>query len=221
MLGISNTSGYEGNSLSTDFDDEKVFLWRVGYQMTDTMSIAFNGLYGGNCALIGRDPRACDGPTAKGDSGNSSDKQVVVDMVLDWNPSDRLSMWLNVDYIWATEEDREGDPRVIAAALAGRYAITEATGFALRAEYVYAWDNYLELSADIEPSLRAEHDLWSVTATVDHKLTNHLTVKAELVYQEGNSEDNHDEQFFAGDSLSPSDLEESQILVGVQMTYEF
>jgi hypothetical protein len=221
MLGVSNTSGYEGGGFAqqTDFDDEKTFLWRVGYQASDTMSIAFNGLYGGNCATTG-DPQACDGPDAKGDSGNSSDKQVVMDVILDWNPSDRLSTWLNVDYIWTIEEDRDGDPRVLGIAAAGRYAVTDATGFALRAEYIRAWDNYLEIP--FENSLRADHDLWSVTATVDHKLTDHLTVKAEVVYQEGNSEDNHDEQFFAGDNIDEaSQLEENQILLGVQMTYEF
>jgi hypothetical protein len=222
MLGVSNTSGYEGSSISTDFDDEKVFLWHIGYPISDTTSLSFNGLYGGNCNLVGRDPRACDGPAAKGDAGNSSDKQVVMDLILDWNPSDRLSTWVNMDYIWAVEEDREGDPRVLAVAAAGRYAITDATGFALRTEYVYAWDNYLELPESVEPSLRAEHDLWSVTATVDHKLTDHLTVKAEIVYQEGNSEDNHDEQFFRSDGDDPDDrLEDNQVLLGVQMTYEF
>jgi len=61
----------------------------------------------------------------------------------------------------------------------------------------------------------------SPTATVDHALTDHLSVKAEVVYQEGNSEDNTDNQYFCGDSCNLTELDRRQVLLGAQMTYEF
>jgi hypothetical protein len=211
MLGVSNTSGYEGGGIAqqTDFDDEKVFLWRVGYQMSDTMAIAVSGLWGGDCALT-----AC---TDVANDGRSKDKQGVVDMVLDWNPSDRLSTWLNVDWIWTDSENRAGDARALAIAVAGRYAVTDATGFALRGEYVRSWDDYLEVTASAGPT--EDQNLWSITGTIDHKLTDHLTVKAEVVYQEGSADDSPDDQFFIDNN--DADLDERQVLVGAQMVYQF
>jgi hypothetical protein len=209
MLGVSNTSGYEGSGIAqqTDFDDGKVFLWRVGYQMSDTMAVAFNGLWGGNCALT-----TCDAA-----GGSNNDKQGVVDMVLDWNPSDRLSTWLNIDWIWVENEGRAGDGRALAIAAAGRYALSDATGFSLRGEYVRSWDDYLEVTAS--PGPPDDQNLWSITGTIDHKLTDHLTVKAEVAYQEGSADDSPDDQFFIDNN--PTDLDESQVLVGAQMVYQF
>lgn len=210
MFGISNTSGYEGSGIAqqTDFDDEKVFLWRVGYQMSDTMAIAFNGLWGGNCALTIS--------TACTTDGRSKDKQGVVDMVLDWNPSDRLSTWVNVDWIWTDNEMRPGDARALGIAVAGRYAVSDATGFALRGEYVRSWDQYVEVGSS---SVMDNHNLWSVTGTIDHKLTDHLTVKAEVVYQEASTNGGPDEVFFIDNNTS--DLDEGQVLIGAQMIYQF
>ena len=213
MLGISNTSGYEGAAnlaQNTDLDDEKVFLWRIGYRMSDSMAIAFSGLWGGDCAL------ATGGSTCS-ELGRNRDKQGVVDMVLDWNPSDRLSTWLDVIYVWTKNEQRAGNAAAVGVAAAGRYAVTDATGFAMRAEYVRSWDDYVEMHIPVSPN--DDQNLWSITATVDHKLTDHLTVKGEVVYQEGSAGKSNDKQFFQ-DSEHDDNLE-NQVLLGVQMTYQF
>ena len=222
MLGITNTSGYEGSRIAqqTDFDDEKVFLWHVGYEISDTMAIAFNGQWGGNCALT-----TCD--AAGGGGGSNKDKQGVADMVFDWNPSDRLSTYLNIDWIWMEHETRSAadstDARVLGIAAAGRYAITDATGFALRGEFVKSWDNYVELSAiaaEVTPPHNTNQELWSLTGTVDHSLTEHLTVKAEVVYQIGRNNRNYQNDAFFVDN-DEDDLDNDQVLLGVQMTYQF
>ena len=88
----------------------------------------------------------------------------------------------------------------------------------MRAEYVRSWDDYLEVTSAV-PGFHDDQDVWSLTATVDHKLTEHLTVKAELVYQEGNADSGSDEVFFNDENSS--DLSESQVLLGVQAIYEF
>ncbi|MCH8083257.1 MAG: outer membrane beta-barrel protein [Myxococcales bacterium] len=213
MLGFTNTSGYEGSGIAqqTDFDDEKVLLWHVGYEMSDTMAIAFNGQWGGNCVLS-----TCDAT-----GGSNTDKQGIADMVFDWNPSDRLSTWVNTTWLWMEGENRGGesnDARALGIAVAGRYAVTDATGVALRGEFVKSWDDYVELGAG--PRVKTNTDLWSITGTVDHSLTDHLTVKAEVVYQVCSSNDKfpNDTCFFDNDD---DDLDNDQVLLGVQMTYQF
>jgi hypothetical protein len=248
MVGFSNNSGYATfdtnpyaaapNAQNYDTDDEKTLLWRVGYQASDSLAFAVNGLYGGNCgsgsttlSLYGG---TCGTVTQRGivDASNG-DEQVLFDVTVNWDPSDRLSTWLNASYMYANGDGRRDDPSIFGIAAAGRYAITDATGIALRLEYIKSKDNYLELAAPpFNPSTSVgppvaianagdEQGIWSVTATVDHALTDHLSVKAEVVYQEGNSEDNTDNQYFCGDSCNVNELDRRQVLLGAQMTYEF
>jgi hypothetical protein len=237
MLGVANDSGYGANSFlpnaqNFDSNDEKAFLWSVGYKMSDTFRVVSNGIYGTNCSIC-----------ATGAFGNSNndDQQHVADMVIHWDPSDKLSTYLNLDYVWVDDEERAKDPRIFGVAVAGRYAITDATGFSMRGEYVHGWDNYLGIADGSSPpsspancgatqggagsnppagsSCSVDHDLWSLTATLDHALTEHLTVKAEVVYQEGSASSGTDNVFFVDDNFS--NIDDSQVLLGVQMTYQF
>jgi hypothetical protein len=73
---------------------------------------------------------------------------------------------------------------------------------------------------------KEDQTLWSVTATLDHALTEHLSVKAEVVYQQGAT--NHtanggasNNQFFCNKSCQGTHLTRRQVLLGAQMTYEF
>jgi len=265
MLGVSNNSGYASldtnpyallpNAQNYDTDDSKVLLWRVGYQASDTVSVAFNGLYGGNCATsdptgLGAGTLGAPGgcgitienpgtPQARLDTGNT-DRQIVLDFTANWDPSDKLSTWINVDYMTPVNDRRPGDPWAVGVAAAGRYQITDTWGSALRLEYLRSNDNYLGVAVPINlatvlsgtdapgivaPGLPAwyndDQDIWTVTATVDHKLTDHLTVKAEVVYQEGNSTKNTDNQFFCDEQCNGAFLDRRQVLLGAQMTYEF
>jgi hypothetical protein len=75
---------------------------------------------------------------------------------------------------------------------------------------------------------KEDQKLWSVTATLDHALTEHLSIKGEVVYQQGSA--NHREEgpdgntsnsFFCNKSCEPTHLTRNQVLLGAQMTYEF
>ena len=228
MLGMSNNSGYGGagviNAQNFDNDDDKVFLWSLGYQASDTLSVAFNGLYGGDCARVGGNntPPAAAPPAFSncGLNGRNSDRQVLYDFTLNWDPSDRLSTWVNVDYMYPTNDGRAGSPYVFGVAAAGRYGITDDTGFALRFEYIYSNDNYLGVPATPIISTSDDQDVFSTTATLDHALTEHLSVKAEVVYQVGHSRDTADSQYFCNSGCLGS-LSKDQLLLGAQMTYEF
>jgi hypothetical protein len=276
MLGLSNNSGYSTlgtnpyalapNAQNYDTDEEKAFLFRVGYQVSDQMAVAVNGLYGGNCATsdqlfgvgAGTIPAAggcgitIDG-TGRTNTGNN-DRQILVDFTMNWDPSDKLSTWVNLDYMAPANDRRSGKPWAVGLAMAGRYAITDATGISLRGEYIRSNDNYLGIAAPlnlatIAPDVingsfpiilseslpgwyKEDQNVWSVTATLDHALTEHLSVKAEVVYQEGSA--NHtangtgitgtnttNNEFFCNKSCQGTHLTRRQVLLGAQMTYEF
>jgi hypothetical protein len=262
MVGASNNSGYATlhtnpyalapNAQNYDTDEEKVLLWSVGYRASDTLAFAFNGLWGGDCAT--QDPtldgiRGAPGGCGSNIDGtgrsntNGGDQQLLLDVTMNWDPSDRLSTWVNVDYMEPLNERRpDGQPYLIGVAAAGRYAVSDATGLSMRLEYIYSNDNYVSLMAPIQPStivadlgtgnppvaLAAlpawyweDQDIWSVTATFDHALTDHLSVKAEVVYQEGNSRKNSDNQYFCNKACWGTHLARRQVLLGAQMTYEF
>jgi hypothetical protein len=218
MLGVANTAGYTGLALQEDTDDEKTFLWRVGYKVNDQLAVGLNGLYGGDCSI-------CAG------AFRSSDKQGVVDLVVNWDPSDKLSMYFNFDHIWVDDEDAPGDPRIWSIGAAGRYAITDETGVSLRGEYVRSQDNYYRIASNVingplpASFFQVDHDVWELTATVDHALTEHLTIKAELSYQEGNADSGSDEVFFVDENFGvgpdPDQASESQVLLGAEIIYEF
>jgi len=265
MIGLSNNSGYATldtnpyailpNAQNYDTDEEKAFLWRVGYEVSDTMSLALNGLYGGNCATedpigsgtFGDVTGGCGitiDNTGRSNTGNT-DRQLLFDFTLNWDPSDKLSTWVNIDYMKPTNERRtSGNPYGFGLAVAGRYGITDNTGISLRGEYIYSNDNYLGIAspfnlatvaadADAPGILTAlpgwykeDQKLWSLTATLDHALTEHLSIKGEVVYQEGSA--NHTAEggatsnsFFCNKSCEGDYLTRRQVLLGAQMTYEF
>jgi len=217
MLGVANTAGTNSLATQHDTDDEKTFLWRIGYEMSDTLAVGVNGLYGGDCSVnSGSSP----GNVGRcNTSGTSKDKQGIVDVVINWDPSDKLSTYTEGMYGWSDFEGRNGGPSVMGVAAAGRYAFTDATGAAFRFEYLSFDDNYAEVA---RASDKDDHDLWSITATVDHALTEHLTVKAEIAYQEGSASKGSDQIFFYDDHKN-GDItdDDSDVLLGVQMIYEF
>jgi hypothetical protein len=260
MIGLTNNSSYATldtnpyalapNARNYDGDDAKVLLWTLGFDASDTMGFAFNGIYGGDCAT--QDPTLDGFLGAPGGCGitisngrlnvGDNDDQLLLDLTMNWDPSDKLSTWVNVDYMQPMHERRPGSPYLFGIAAAGRYGITDTTGLALRLEYIYSNDQYLGMATAINPAtifvdgppailpspaatlagyFKEDQTVWTVTATLDHALTEHLSIKGEVVYQEGDTSHNTDNQYFCNKSCNANQLDRRQILLGAQMTYEF
>src|SRR6185295_16854315 len=97
-----------------DINQDKSVVWHAGWT-GETVSVGLNGMWGGE--VVGFDG---------GESG-------VGNLLVTYNPTERLGLWLNADYRWV---DAGGNPYAWGIAAAGRFAVTDRTGVALRAEYV-------------------------------------------------------------------------------------
>jgi outer membrane receptor for monomeric catechols len=98
-------------------------------------------------------------------------------------------------------------------ATAGRYALTEATGFGLRYEFL-----------GINDFANTDGDLMSFTATLDHRLTDSLLVRAEARWDRARLDGASDDVFVSNYENANSVLSFSsnhQVLGLVQMMYEF
>ena len=172
----------------------KAMMGHVGYS-TETWSANLNGIWG------------TDTP------GSSGDQYGIIDVVLTWDPNERISTWLNFDYNH-DDNGRDRSADAYGVAVAGRYAWTERLGTALRLEYV-ADDRQLF-------GLPGDSKLWSITATTDYSVTEHLIVKGEIRHDGGRVGKSGDDLFIDTDDLAPGlYTAQNQTVVGAQVIYNF
>lgn len=174
-------------------NDGKAVMGHIGYA-AETWSANLNAIWG------------TDTP------GNDDDKFAIFDVLLTWDPNERLSMWLNADYVM-DDNDGGSDPSAFGIAVAGRYAWNERLGTALRLEYV----------ADDRAAFGFPDDasLWSLTATVDYALTEHLTIKGEVRHDKGQVDKNNDRLYIGDGDLAGVYSKGNQTVVGAQVIYNF
>jgi len=191
-----------------DRNDAKSILGHVGWA-SDKVSFGVNGMWGGE------------------QTGFDGAESGVVNAVLSVQATDRLAFWIDGDYNWI---DASGDPNAWGIAAAARFGITDRTGIALRGEYVADSDRFLgfcgfgatvasspcssDSPTDIVPT---GFEVWDVTATVDHLLTDNLMIRGEVRYDDINKDSTDNAEFFQ----DSSDFDNDQIVVGVEAIYSF
>lgn len=185
-----------------DSNNNKTVLWSLGWG-GETVGMSFAGAYGSADSGQGVDTR-------------SGDKEMILDFILSWDPTDRFTSYVNLDFIdsensstAASEFDGYG------VSVAGRYALTDRMGMALRLEYAK-----LEYDANTVVGTESEEkNYWGLTGTVDYALTDDLLMKAELRYDDsGSSDDGLEDAFMDDDGLM---TEDSQFVGAVELIYTF
>ena len=178
----------------------KAYLLRGGYT-GDGWSLGMNTIYGATSSSLGP-------------PGDEEARRGVVNLLFKMDPTESFSWYLNYDYSW-NDGDYDGlgisGGDAHGVSVAGRYAITERMGAALRVEYVTAEDGFL-LSREVE--------LWGITGTVDYALTEQLTVKAELRWDQGQIDRMPDDLYLSNHSGIVFD-EDDQAVIGVEAIYRF
>ncbi|MBW2361953.1 MAG: outer membrane beta-barrel protein, partial [Deltaproteobacteria bacterium] len=164
-------------------------------------------------------------------------EQGVFDLILNWNPSENFSSYINYTYVWTDEAtgpyEGGSDPSGWGISAAGRYAFTDRLGLALRAEWVEDTHALWALGenqffppgfpiGDIDNN--TENEIWGITGTVDYELTDNLVVKSEIRYDhvsciKSSGGGCGGSAGFPGSS--GPDARRSQWLAGVEAVYNF
>jgi hypothetical protein len=192
---------------SPDRNDAKSVIGHLGWA-NDVVTVGLNGIYG------------AEGAGQDGAEGG------VANALIKINPSDRLGFYINGDYRWSAgkpngfqpKEDFE-DAQAWGVSAAGRFGITDRTGIALRGEYLSDINRFYfnrDLGGDAFGQVTGL-DVWGLTATVDHLLTDHLMIRAEARYDNVNKDSGENDEFFE----DSRELENDQITVGFEAVYNF
>ncbi|MBY0402141.1 outer membrane beta-barrel protein [Myxococcota bacterium] len=121
-------------------------------------------------AVVGQDPIAIRCDSSEADCNTS-----VFDVTATFAPTDRITGWVNFDWVRNFGKDvAEGDKFGIATA--ARFGITDDTGIGGRFEYLTQQKSTLAVGAG------EDQEYITATATLDHSLTEGLKVRAELRY---------------------------------------
>jgi len=172
---------------NADPNRNKALLFGLGAS-GETISGSFAGTWG-------RAPSGAD----------EDDKELILDFIGRFTPNERVSTYVNFDYI-SVENSASPFAEFDGFGISGaaRFAITDDTGIAGRAEYL-----------TFDPDAGSDFGIWGLTGTVDHKLTTALTLRGELRYDALTESGT----LYVGDD-GPGD-DDSQVTAGVEMIYGF
>ena len=203
-------NGYRPND--PDNNESKSIIGHVGWA-NETLSVGVNGLYGNE------------------NTASSEHAMTAVNGVVQFNPTDRLSLYVNGDY---TDAANNGNGKAWGVATGGRFGITDRTGISLRGEYVadnniffpglVAFDNGTTPFGPQTLSL-TDVKIFGITATVDHLLTDQLMVRGEVRWDNfRHSGSTSNGEFFNGsldNGESDLGLKANQVTLGAEVVYNF
>ena len=137
-----------------------------------------------------------------GPESKNNKSTMLLDVLLTASPTDNLATWINYDYKELDNSAGTPDVNQHAVAVAARIAVLESTGLAARAEYLRT-----------ETAGAGSTKAFSLTGTADHALTDNLTLKAEVRWDNTKP----------GLLLSEDNVarKENQVVVLGQLLYEF
>ena len=203
---VNGTRNFPASDI--DVNKNKAVLWAISGSPSETVSVSLAGVHGA----------AQEAPNGGGLSG---DKETILDLILGWSPSESFESYVNADYI-STENRFAGDIDGFGIAAAGRYALSERTGISARVEYI---DLELE-GIGLAPDVPLE--IFTLTGTIDHKLANNLTIRAELRYdsiEDAGSGSGAENLFFDDEGSTVLSVvpggEDDQVVAGVEVIYTF
>ncbi len=202
-----NRGGGGLSGLDVDINNRKSYLGHLGWT-GDRAGIRVNALWGGSGASLGS-------------VGDEKGDELILDLILSFDPTEKFSTYVNFDYLTA---DAPGTSKGEAwgVSWAGKYNITERLSQALRVDYVDD-DGGVFLPTNGVAGAGDVH-LWTITATTGFKLTDNLTLRGEVRYDDIDIQNGpilgrtNQNDFFNSDSGL---TEGNQILVGAQAVYSF
>jgi hypothetical protein len=188
-----------GSNGNLDSNNAKNGVFALGWDGgTVGLNVAY--MYSTDCGDVLRIPPGAN--AACTDTSNN-----LIDVIATWNPSDRLGVWVNFDWRQAEGTGAAFDETLYGLAAASRLAVTDSTGVALRFEW---------LRLETDNPVNVPTNIYSLTGTVDHSLTDNLTARVELRWDMGGD----DALLFQNSDAVPA-MEDSQVVALAQLVYAF
>ncbi|HEB90671.1 MAG TPA: carbohydrate porin [Deltaproteobacteria bacterium] len=154
-----------------DDSRDKAYYGQISFS-TDMYGISVGAIVGKDSASEYRNEGG--GTCRSGDECKTS----VFNVVATADPSDAVSMWLDFTWVKAFGDDMNHKGDIHAAAIAGRWGITDSTGIAGRVEYVRTDNNFMRALGESANT----GEVMSYTVTADHALTDSMKVRLEARY---------------------------------------
>jgi hypothetical protein len=132
----------------------------------------------------------------------------IVDVILWADPLENLSAYINYDYVFVEQYGNLGNAGAHGLAVGARLGIIDSTGIAARVEYIH------DQSGVVFRAANTPGDLVTITGTVDHQLTDGLTLKTEVRW------DHDDDSVFPIRELGGA-TQNDQVAAIAQLLYEF
>ena len=186
----------------TDTSSQKV--------VTGQLSWTGDSVYAGFSAIYGRDDSLVTAGGAAPCFPQGDCQLGVFDVLVTADLSDTVSVWLNADYLVNNGDDQSEEGSAYGIAAAGRVALNERAGLSARFEYINLDEDFQAAAAGTPAAGLDEFDQFSITGTYDYTLTNNLTVRAEIRY------DDAETPIFAGENGAGED---SQVTALLEVVY--
>jgi hypothetical protein len=184
-----------------DLNKDKALVWSFGWAIDESWSTRTGGVWGSSDSGQG-----VDQPSGK--------KELILDWVVNFNPTERFTSYVNASYLESQASRRRlGSDQVkgYGISAAGRYALTDRLGLALRGEWV---DLNFKFSRD-------DFQIWGITSTVDYALTSHLSLRGEVRYDNAKSSSPSNLFFKRDNALIGTGTKGDQVVAGVEVLYTF
>jgi hypothetical protein len=205
-LGFAN-SGFNGGSADFDVTKGKGVIGQVGWS-NETIGSALTVIWSDEVANFG------NGPNFGGDDRGVG----LLDLVLTWDPTEKISTWLNFDYSWANVGGGT-TATALGIAVAGRYAVTERFGISTRFEWVGDDDGFVGWQNPNAGNV-VDGNIFSLTGTADYAITNNLMVRGEVRWDTISKTGGSDDEFYGRGSYANVNKSD-QVTMGAELVYEF
>lgn len=132
---------------------------------------------------------------------NEDDKTLLIDVVTKYKFSDNFQTWLNFDY---AQINSSPNASIYGIGLAQRYQVTDRFALSAREEYLYGDSGAPTSIPAVAYANAMRSRTYSLTVTGDYALTEYLSLRGELRFDDVNENDVQDDNFFGKSGMTRS-----------------
>ena len=216
-----------------DWGDGKAVIYGIGWDVSDTITVDANGVWGDSGVLPGNDQPGIVAPDHV-----TGEKMGIAGLIVRWFPSSLLTTYVNFTYMWTDSPVAvmgappgvigkiPGDQEAFGLTVGSHYMVSDQTSFGFRGEAIWGKDNILDptlsrlvpgCAGGAQRCVRSDHRIWSLTGTLDHAFTDNVGLRVEARFDAGSTPAAAKNDFFR----ERNGLRKRQFTTGVEAYYQF